>query len=169
MALPLGLPALVAALGLIGIWGRQGLVNTALAWLGLDQPISIYGLSGILLAHVFFNLPLAARLMLGGLERIPGEYWLVGANLGMRPLSIFRFIEWPAIRGLLPGIAGLIFMLCAHQLHPGADARRRAGGDDHRGGDLSGAALRFRSAARDRAVGAADRPDGGRCWWRCAF
>ena len=112
LALPLGLPALVAALGLIGIWGRQGLLNTALAWLGLDQPISIYGLSGILLAHVFFNLPLAARLMLGGLERIPGEYWLVGANLGMRPLSIFRFIEWPAIRDLLPGIAGLIFMLC---------------------------------------------------------
>jgi thiamine transport system permease protein len=113
MALPLGLPALVAALGLIGIWGRQGVLNTGLATLGLDQPISIYGLSGILLAHVFFNMPLAARLMLGGLERIPGEYWLVGVNLGMRPLSIFRFVEWPAIRGLLPGIAGLIFMLCA--------------------------------------------------------
>ncbi|MBP1858469.1 thiamine/thiamine pyrophosphate ABC transporter permease ThiP [Rhizobium herbae] len=113
MTLPLGLPALVAALGLIGIWGRQGALNTAFAALGLDQPISIYGLSGILLAHVFFNMPLAARLMLGGLERIPGEYWLVGANLGMRPLSIFRFIEWPAIRGLVPGIAGLIFMLCA--------------------------------------------------------
>lgn len=113
MALPLGLPALVAALGLIGIWGRQGVLNSGLTWLGLGQPVSIYGLSGILIAHVFFNMPLAARLMLGGLERIPGEYWLVGANLGMRPLSIFRFIEWPAIRGLLPGIAGLIFMLCA--------------------------------------------------------
>ncbi|MCV9997961.1 thiamine/thiamine pyrophosphate ABC transporter permease ThiP [Pararhizobium sp. YC-54] len=113
MALPLGLPALVAALGLIGIWGRQGVLNTALVAIGLDQPVSIYGLSGILVAHVFFNMPLAARLMLGGLERIPGEYWLVGANLGMRPVSIFRFIEWPSIRGLLPGIAGLIFMLCA--------------------------------------------------------
>ncbi|CAN7430224.1 thiamine/thiamine pyrophosphate ABC transporter permease ThiP [Rhizobium sp. LjRoot98] len=113
MALPLGLPALVAALGLIGIWGRQGALNTALVAIGLDQPVSIYGLSGILVAHVFFNMPLAARLMLGGLERIPGEYWLAGANLGMRPLSIFRFIEWPVIRGLLPGIAGLIFMLCA--------------------------------------------------------
>lgn len=113
MALPLGLPALVAALGLIGIWGRRGVLNTALAAIGLDQPVSIYGLSGILVAHVFFNMPLAARLMLSGLERIPGEYWLVGANLGMRPLSIFRFIEWPVICGLLPGIAGLIFMLCA--------------------------------------------------------
>ncbi len=113
MALPLGLPALVAALGLIGIWGRQGILNNGLSFLGLEQPVSIYGLSGILLAHVFFNLPLAVRLMLTGLERIPGEYWLVGANLGMRSWSIFRFVEWPVIRGLLPGIASLIFMLCA--------------------------------------------------------
>lgn len=113
LALPLGLPALVAALGLIGIWGRQGVMNTLLSTLGLAQPVSIYGLSGILIAHVFFNLPLATRFLLAGLERIPGEYWLIGTNLGMGRLSLFRLIEWPAIRGLIPGIAGLIFMLCA--------------------------------------------------------
>ncbi|WP_034852837.1 thiamine/thiamine pyrophosphate ABC transporter permease ThiP [Sinorhizobium sojae] len=113
MALPLGLPALVAALGLIEVWGRQGLLNRALTTTGIVEPISIYGLFGILLAHVFFNMPLAVRLMLAGLERIPGEYWRTSANLGMGSLAIFRFIEWPAIRGLLPGIAGLIFMLCA--------------------------------------------------------
>jgi thiamine transport system permease protein len=113
LALPLGLPALVAALGLIGIWGRQGAMNTLLVGLGLTQPVSIYGLSGILIAHVFFNLPLATRFMLAGLERIPGEYWLIGSNLGMNRLSLFRFVEWPAIRGLIPGIAGLVFMLCA--------------------------------------------------------
>jgi thiamine transport system permease protein len=79
----------------------------------MAEPISIYGLSGILLAHVFFNLPLACRLMLAALERVPGEYWLVASGLGMRPLSIFRFIEWPVLRSIIPGIAGLIFMLCA--------------------------------------------------------
>jgi thiamine transport system permease protein len=31
----------------------------------------------------------------------------------MGSLAVFRFVEWPALRGLLPGIAGLIFMLCA--------------------------------------------------------
>ena len=113
LALPLGLPALVAALGLISVWGRQGVMNSLLASLGLAQPLSIYGLTGILIAHVFFNLPLAARLMLAGLERLPGEYWLIGANLGMRRFHLFRFVEWPVIRGLIPGIAGLIFMLCA--------------------------------------------------------
>lgn len=113
LALPLGLPALVGALGLIEVWGRQGLLNTALAAAGLSQPVSIYGLFGILIAHVFFNMPLAARLMLAGIERIPAEYWRTAANLGMGSSAIFRFIEWPVIRGLLPGIAGLVFMLCA--------------------------------------------------------
>ncbi len=113
MAVPMGLPVLIGALGLIGIWGRQGLLNTALLKLGLSEPVSIYGLTGILPAHVFFNLPLACRLMLAGLERLPSEYWLMASNLGMRPRAVFRFIEWPAIRGLIPGISGLIFMLCA--------------------------------------------------------
>ncbi|MGG6898765.1 thiamine/thiamine pyrophosphate ABC transporter permease ThiP [Rhizobium sp. BR 315] len=113
MAVPMGLPVLIGALGLLGIWGQRGLLNQALAALGLAQPVSIYGLAGILLAHVFFNMPLACRLMLAGLERVPAEYWLVAGGLGMKPASVFRFIEWPVLRGLIPGIAGLIFMLCA--------------------------------------------------------
>jgi thiamine transport system permease protein len=113
MALPMGLPALVGALGLIGVWGRQGVVNGGLAAIGIEQPISVYGLSGILLAHTFFNIPLAVRLLLGPLERLPAEYWLLSASLGMRPLSIFRFIEWPTLRRVVPGVAGLVFMLCA--------------------------------------------------------
>ncbi len=112
MAVPMGLPVLIGALGLLGIWGRQGLVNDMLVLLGAGQRFSIYGLVGILLAHVFFNMPLAARLVLAGLERIPAEYWRTSAGLGMGSLSNFRFIEWPVIRRILPGIAGLIFMLC---------------------------------------------------------
>lgn len=113
MALPMGLPALVGALGLLGVWGRQGAINSWLNAVGLDQPVSIYGLSGILIAHTFFNIPLATRLLLAVLERLPAEYWLLSASLGMRPLSIFRFIEWPALARVVPGAAGLIFMLCA--------------------------------------------------------
>lgn len=113
MAVPMGLPVLIGALGLIGIWGRTGLVNDVARLMGATSPFSIYGLGGILLAHVFFNMPLAARLLLAGLERIPGEYWLMAAELGMKPPAVFRFIEWPTMRRLLPGAAGLVFMLCA--------------------------------------------------------
>lgn len=112
MAVPMGLPVIVGALGLIAIWGRQGVLNGLLVSAGADQPFSIYGLSGILVAHVFFNLPLATRFFLSGLEMVPGEYWRMGTALGLGPLATFRFIEWPAVARLLPGVAGLIFMLC---------------------------------------------------------
>jgi len=113
MAVPMGLPVIVGAFGIITIWGRQGVLNTLLVFAGAEEPFSIYGLSGILIAHVFFNLPLSVRLLLAGLERIPGEYWRMAASLGMGPISVFRFVEWPAVSRLVPGIAGLIFMLCA--------------------------------------------------------
>lgn len=113
MALPMGLPVLIGALGLIGIFGRQGLVNRALGSMGLDQPISIYGLSGILIAHVFFNFPLATRMMLAALERLPQEYWRLTASLGMKRFAIFRYVELPALARVIPAAAGLIFMLCA--------------------------------------------------------
>lgn len=113
LALPLGLPQIVAALGIIEVWGRHGLLNGLLTQAGLPEPVSIYGLAGILVAHVFFNMPLAARLMLFELERLPGEYWAIAGQLGMNRMSAFRFVEWPAIARVIPGIAGLIFMLCA--------------------------------------------------------
>jgi thiamine transport system permease protein len=111
-AVPMGLPVIVGTLGIITIWGQQGVLNKLLLGLGADGPISIYGLSGILLAHVFFNLPLATRLLLAALERIPVEYWRTSAALGMRPLAIFRLIEWPAMRPAVLSSATLVFMLC---------------------------------------------------------
>lgn len=112
-AVPLGLPPLVAALGIIEIWGRNGVANKGLSILGVETPFSIYGLSGILIAHVFFNLPLAVRLILPGLERLPPEYWKTAANLGMSGVSLFRLVEWPAMRRAAASAAGLVFMLCA--------------------------------------------------------
>ena len=112
LAVPIGLPPIVAALGLIEIWGRHGLTNTAMVAGGLDNPISIYGLPGILIAHVFFNMPLATRLLLTQLDRVPSEYWRNASQLGLNQWAIFRLIEWPYMRSHIAGIAGLVFMLC---------------------------------------------------------
>jgi thiamine transport system permease protein len=70
------------------------------------------GLQGILLAHVFFNMPMATRLFLQALENIPGEQRQIAAQLGMRGWSFFRFVEWPWLRRQIPPVAALIFMLC---------------------------------------------------------
>ncbi len=111
-ALPLALPAIVAALGILTLLGRAGYFAEALSALTGHTWPGIYGLSGILVAHVFFNLPLATRLFLAALETVPPDQWRLASQLGMRARDSLRLIEWPVIRASLPGTAGLIFMLC---------------------------------------------------------
>ncbi len=80
--LPLGLPQLVAVLGILTIWGKQGWINDALTAAGISPLPQVFGLGGILLAHVFFNLPLAVRYILASLEGVPKENWRLAASLG---------------------------------------------------------------------------------------
>lgn len=108
---PQALPPLVGALGLLAVFGRGGWLGDGLALAGLPRP-SIYGLAGILLAHVFFNAPLVARLVHGSLGSVPAESWRMAGQLGLRPLAVLRHIEAPAVLRALPQAASLVFALC---------------------------------------------------------
>lgn len=111
-AVPLALPAIVAALGILTLYGRAGYFAAPLSALSGGTWPGVYGLSGILVAHVFFNMPLATRLLLEALQTVPSDQWRLASQLGMGARASFRLIEWPAMRAALPGIAGLVFMLC---------------------------------------------------------
>lgn len=111
-AMTLVLPVLVAVFGLLSVYGRQGWLATLCGWLGVEYDFSPYGLQGILLAHLFFNLPLATRLLLQALENIPVEQRQLAAQLGMNGWQQFRFVEWPALRRQILPSGALIFMLC---------------------------------------------------------
>jgi thiamine transport system permease protein len=108
---PFLLPVIVAVFGLLAIWGRSGLASRALGLAGLG-PLDIYGLTGVVLAHVFFNLPLVTRLILQGWLAIPPEQFRLTAQLGFSPRDTFRVIEAPMLRGVLPGAFILVFLLC---------------------------------------------------------
>ena len=108
---PFILPVIVAVLGLLTVFGRSGWVNQLLEAVGLPT-ISIYGLHGVVLAHVFFNLPLATRLLLQGWQSIPAERFRLVAQLRLTPFATFRAIEWPLLRQVVPGVAALIFVIC---------------------------------------------------------
>ncbi len=108
---PFILPVIVAVLGLLAVFGRAGWLNAGLAAFGLPA-VSIYGLQGVVLAHVFFNLPLATRLLLQGWQTIPAERFRLAAQLGLTPQAVFRSIELPLLRQILPGTAALIFVIC---------------------------------------------------------
>lgn len=103
-AVPQALPAIVVVLALVELYGESG-------WFaGL---FSVYGLSGILLAHVFFNLPLAVRFFVEAIETAQPESLRLAEQLGFRTFAHWRHIEWPALRPVLPRVAALIFLLCA--------------------------------------------------------
>jgi thiamine transport system permease protein len=108
---PFILPTIVAILGLLAVFGREGIFNQALLWLGLPR-IHIYGLHGVILAHVFFNLPLAIRLLLQGWQSIPAERFRAAAQLGFTTRTLFRVLEWPMLRQSLPGAFLVIFVIC---------------------------------------------------------
>jgi thiamine transport system permease protein len=111
MGAPFLLPAIVAVLGLLAVFGRSGIVNDAAAQLGLPK-MSIYGLHGVVLAHVFLNMPLAVRMILQGWQAIPAERFRLAASLGFGPAEVARQLERPMLRSVVPGAALVIFVIC---------------------------------------------------------
>lgn len=121
---PFLLPVIVAVMGLIAVFGQQGVVNDLLSLLpvrsidGVPQPqlgppsVSIYGVQGVLLAHVFLNLPLVVRMLLAGWQAIPVERFRLAQSLGMGPRAMIRHLERPMLRAVLPGAALVVFMVC---------------------------------------------------------
>jgi thiamine transport system permease protein len=74
--------------------------------------VQIYGLHGVVLAHVFFNLPLATRLILQGWQEIPAERLRLAAQLGCGPREIRQLLEWPMLARVVPGALAVVFAIC---------------------------------------------------------
>jgi thiamine transport system permease protein len=111
MGAPFILPAIVAVLGILAVWGRSGYISDLLGTIGVG-PINIYGFGGVVLAHVFFNIPLATRLLVQGWASIPVEHFRLSAQLGMKTEDVARHLERPMLRSVIPGAFLLIFLLC---------------------------------------------------------
>jgi len=111
LSVPFILPVIVAILGLLSVFGNSGLLNSLLSFFGFPV-FSIYGLSGVLLAHIFFNIPLATRAFLLALERRPKELDRLADGLNLNFLIRFWILDWPIVRLIAPQIFSLIFVLC---------------------------------------------------------
>lgn len=110
--LSLVLPVILVVFGLVTVHGRQGWVNQLLQVVGVETSSYLYGLTGILLAHVFFNMPLAARILLHAIESIPASQWRIANQLNFNGWQLFLRLEWPVMKNALPSLASMIFMLC---------------------------------------------------------
>lgn len=107
------LPTLVVVFGLISIYGRNGWINTLFTSL-FDYSFGtyLYGLFGILLAHVYLNASFASRSLLHAFESIPREKYKLAKSLNFSTSERFLYVEFPAIKGTLLSIAATIFLLC---------------------------------------------------------
>ena len=111
-SVPLVMPTLVAITGLVVVFGQNGWLRAAIALLGGEVDYSIYGLHGILLAHLFFNFPLATRVFLQSLNTIPQENWRLVEQFGLLGRTRFYYLEWFAIVRALSNVGLLVFGLC---------------------------------------------------------
>ncbi len=113
MAVAMVLPSLVVVLGLVTVLGRRGWISLLLEGLGLEGlGTGIYGLGGILTAHVYLNAPFVALALLQRLEALPPESRKLAASLGLGAWRRFKVLEWPAVAAALPALGALVFLLC---------------------------------------------------------
>ena len=108
---PFVLPGVVAAGAILAVFGRTGAVNRGLAALGLPE-IAVYGPQGVILAHVFLNLPLAIRMIVQGWADIPSERFRLAESLSFGPAEMARHLGRPMLRAVAPGAFLTIFLVC---------------------------------------------------------
>lgn len=106
-------PTLIVVFGLIAVLGRNGWVNQlGLALFDHSFGAYLYGLGGILVAHVYLNASFASRSLLHAFESIPKEKYKLAKSLRFTAFERFIYVEWPALRTTLLSTASTIFLLC---------------------------------------------------------
>jgi len=106
LMLPFVVPTLVAALGVLALWGPRGLLS---GWLGInlqDTPwLLLYG-------NLFFNLCMVVRAGVDALGQVNAREVAAARSLGATPWRAFWRIEWPAIAPWLMSSLCLVFLYC---------------------------------------------------------
>ncbi|WP_020558715.1 ABC transporter permease subunit [Thiofilum flexile] len=101
------MPTLVLVTGLVALLGRNGWLSP---FLGADW--NLYGLQGILLAHLYLNIPFVIRAIVLQLQAIPESSWRLALQLKLSPWQRWRYMELPSVGGRLIVLAGFVFVLC---------------------------------------------------------
>ena len=102
LMLPFVVPTLVAALGVLALWGPRGSLGLSLA----DSPVLL------ILGNLFFNLCLMVRGAMGGLAQVSASRLAAARSLGATPWRAFWRLEWPTARNAVAAAACLVFLYC---------------------------------------------------------
>ncbi|WP_394790965.1 ABC transporter permease [Rhodoferax sp.] len=106
LMLPFVVPTLVAALGVLALWGPRGVLSNALGLDLQDSPwLLLYG-------NLFFNLCLVVRAGVDALGQVNAQRVAAARTLGATPWRAFWRVEWPAIAPWLVSSLCLVFLYC---------------------------------------------------------
>ena len=94
---PFVLPSIIVVVAMVGFFGTSGLVQTVLG----TRSSFLYGFAGIVLAHVYYNFSIGARVVAPAWASIDQRHVEAAKSLGDRPLGRFLRITLPL---LLPSI-----------------------------------------------------------------
>ena len=114
LGLVLVMPTTVAAVGILKVWGLNGWLAQVFDTISFGTVgwFNIYGLHGVVLAHVFFNLPLMIRVLTPIFLSFPKEHIFLSEQYGFSRVKFFWILEWPAIKRVALSLNVLVFLLC---------------------------------------------------------
>ena len=113
--LPFILPSILVVLAMVLFFGNNGWINRAMmSLLETDEPPVhfLYSLSGILIAHVFYNFPIAMKIVGDQWEKISYKYSDGARTLGVGNIRFFFGITLPLIIPSIGSAFIVIFLLC---------------------------------------------------------
>lgn len=113
--LPMVIPALVGALGLLFLYDRTGWFNFFLVRvLGVvKQPLPIdYTIPGIILFYIWMFFPYGALAIISGLGAIDPALEEAGLVMGATPWMVFRRVVLPLLKPSIWAGAVMVFLQC---------------------------------------------------------
>ncbi|MGL4439243.1 MAG: ABC transporter permease [Bosea sp. (in: a-proteobacteria)] len=112
--LPIITPPFVIALALVILFGRTGIITTAMDdWFGIPRSRWIYGLPGVLISQVLSQTPLSYLILRGALQGIAPSLEEAAQTLRASRARVFRTVTWPLLR---PAVAAAFLLAFVESL-----------------------------------------------------
>ena len=103
--IPIFMPTVVHALGLIYLLGRQGVLTR------LGFQVELYGRLGIILSQIIYTFPHAFLMFLVTLKYVDGRLYEAAESMGVKPLTKLWKITLPEVKFTLINAAFVCFTL----------------------------------------------------------
>ena len=109
LALPFVVPTLVAAMGILALWGPRGWLGPVLA----QADVNLQGTSVLLLlGNLFFIVGVVVRAGIDGVGEVSAARLAAARTVGGRTWRAFWRIEWPVMRPWICAALCLVFLYC---------------------------------------------------------